>query len=144
MPEGWEFNDQTGAIGPVNGTPFATVPAYYNVAADGTISLNETVVKPVLGTTEGTGDDPDTEPITVGATTVTLNVTNGKAGLYYGVRKYATLGGASSDTWNPTAQTADGNVTLTVDKTANATAEFYQVIVTDIAPAAPTPEPAGE
>lgn len=141
LPEGWVFNAQTGEIGPENGTAFATVPTYYNVAADGTISLNETVVKPVLGTTEGTGDDPDTEPITVGATTVTLNVTNGKAGLYYGVRKYATLGGASSDTWNQTAQTTDGNVTLTVDKTANATAEFYQVIVTDIAPAAPTPEP---
>ena len=141
LPEGWVFNAQTGEIGPENGTAFATVPAYYNVAADGTISLNETVVKPVLGTTEGTGDDPDTEPITVGATTVTLNVTNGKAGLYYGVRKYATLGGTSSDSWNTTAQAEDGNVTLTVDKTANATAEFYQVIVTDIAPAAPTPEP---
>lgn len=143
LPEGWVFNAQTGDIGPENGTAFATVHAYYNVAADGTISLNETVVKPVLGTTEGTGDDPDTEPITVGATTVTLNVTNGKAGLYYGVRKYTALGGESSDTWNQTAQTADGNVTLTVDKTANATAEFYQVIVTDIAPATPTPEPTG-
>lgn len=144
LPEGWVFDAQTGYIGPENGTAFATVPTYYNVAADGTISLNETVVKPVLGTTEGTGDDPDTEPITVGATTVTLNVTNGKAGLYYGVRKYATLGGTSSDSWNTTAQAEDGNVTLTVDKTANATAEFYQVIVTDIAPAAPTAEPAGE
>lgn len=134
LPEGWVFDAQTGYIGPENGTAFATVPTYYNVAADGTISLNETVVKPVLGTTEGTGDDPDTEPITVGATTVTLNITNGKAGLYYGVRKYTALGGASSDTWNQTAQTADGNVTLTVDKTANATAEFYQVIVNDVLP----------
>ena len=137
LPDGWEFNAQTGEIGPENGTAFATVPAYYNVAADGTISLNETIVRPVLGTTEGTGDDPDTEPITIDETNgiIKLNVTNGKAGLYYGVRKYTALGGASSDTWNQTAQTADGNVTLEVPKDATEPAAFYQVIVNDALPA---------
>lgn len=146
LPEGWSFNG--GVIGPDGGEPYATVPTYYNVdATTGAISLNETVVRPVFGTTEGTGTDPDTEPITVDETNgiIKLNVTNGKAGLYYGVRKYTALGGASSDSWNPTAQATDGNVILEVAKPANETAAFYQVIVNDVVPAAtPTPESAGE
>ena len=143
LPEGWSFNTETGAIGPDGGEPYATVPTYYNVdATTGAISLNETVVKPVIGTTEGTGtDESDTEPITVDADTVTLNVTNAKAGLYYGVRKYTAIGGTYTDTWQQTAQATDGNVTLTVDKTENATAEFYQIIVNDVIPATPAPAP---
>lgn len=142
LPEGWSFNTETGAIGPDGGEPYATVPTYYNVdATTGAISLNETVVKPVIGTTEGAGTESDTEPITVGETTVTLNVTNAKAGLYYGVRKYTAIGGTYTDTWQQTAQATDGNVTLTVDKTENATAEFYQIIVNDVIPATPAPAP---
>jgi hypothetical protein len=129
--EGWSFSD--GQI--LHGSDvFATVPGYYNVV-DGAISLNETIVRPVFGTKPASGEDPAVEPITVGATTVTLNITNGKAGLYYGVRKYTALGGASTDTWNQTAQAADGNVILEVAKPADETAAFYQVIVNDALPA---------
>ncbi|MBQ6140952.1 MAG: hypothetical protein IJI54_06655 [Kiritimatiellae bacterium] len=129
--EGWSFSD--GQI--LHGSDvFATVPGYYNVV-DGAISLNETIVRPVFGTKPASGEDPAVEPITVGADTVTLNITNGKAGLYYGVRKYTALGGESSDTWNQTAQTADGNVTLEVPKDATEPAAFYQVIVNDVLPA---------
>lgn len=137
LPTGWYWGsgENKGKLFKADNTEYTSIPAYYDVAANGAISLNETVVKPVIGTTKGAGTEPDTEPITVGATTVTLNVTNAKKGLYYGVRKYTALGGQFTDEWQQTAQATDGNFPLPVEKTANATAEFYQVIVTDIAPA---------
>ena len=136
LPQDWSFAANGDVLEADGETVYATIPTYYNVdSTTGAISLNEAVVRPVIGTTAASGEDPATEPITVGATTVTLNVTNAKAGLYYGVRKYTALGGASSDTWNQTAQTADGNVILEVAKPANETAAFYQVIVNDALPA---------
>ena len=92
-----------------------------------TAALNPDVVKPVIAETEG---DTTKEAFVIDAKgNVTLNISNKKPGLYYGVQVLAELGA------DPVAVVAETNGSLLVpaENLPNGNAAFFKVVV-DFAP----------
>lgn len=108
------------------------VPAYYTASlSDNTVSLalNDNAI-PTIGATVASG----IPAMEVGSSTVSVGLTSTNTKLYYGLAKSSTVGGTYAAPATLTQGTGEA-MALTVDKTGGATAEFYKIYVTDIAPA---------
>lgn len=127
LPDGWTLAN--GVLTDANGDTWATVSAYYTVdATTGAISLS-TALTPAFGASE----DGSVEPIEFGDDGVTLNISNAKAGFYYGVKKLASPAATEGTvTWADAAATANGSVSVTVERAASETEGFYKAVVNDV------------
>lgn len=81
---------------------------------------------PVIGGGEG-----GVAPITVGASTVAINITNAKAGSVYGYKKSTTLAGLKDATvvYQNVPADADGNLIIEIPRGDGEAACFYQIVV---------------
>ena len=112
-----------------DGEPWATLPAIYSVQ-NGAVSLDAAQVRPVIGAdAQATVDG-----IAVVDGAVKINVTNAKAGLYYGYRFATALGSLDTApvTWRGESAAQDGDLLIPAGDAG--TAGFYRVIVGDRAP----------
>lgn len=149
LPPGWTVENNVIKNG--NNETYATIPAFYTATlTDGTLTLVlNTTALPTIGAANVTvGEETEAkEAIEVGDTTFTATLTSTSTKLYYGL-KVAASPNAAEWTAGELTQGTGSAMQLTANKPVDgstvAPAAFFKVYVTDIAPAAPTPEPAGE
>lgn len=129
VPTGWTLDGNT--LKDADGNVYATFANYYTVTleTDGTVTLKlNDNAKPTINETATDADDA----IVLTDTTVSLGVTNAKAGLWYGVQAYSdaactTKLGDEPTGWKPaTGET----VTVTATKPEGDKA-FFKVVVDD-------------
>lgn len=129
VPTGWTLDGNT--LKDADGNVYATFANYYTVTleTDGTVTLKlNDNAKPTINETATDADDA----IVLTDTTVSLGVTNAKAGLWYGVQAYSdaactTKIGDEPTGWKPaTGET----VTVTATKPEGDKA-FFKVVVDD-------------
>ena len=128
LPTAFAWDGNSVSFG---GIEWATLPAYYAIT-DGKIALDAAVVRPVVGQ-----DSQGTVPgIAVADGAVRLNVTNAKAGLYYGYRFAETLDGVDSakPVWSGDSASKDGDFAIPAGEAG--VSGFYRVTVGDV-PATP-------
>ena len=105
-----------------NDTPLA------NTTADWTAVFVEAAAPdaPAIGGGEG-----GVAPITVGASTVAINITNAKAGSIYGYKKSTTLVGLKDApiVYQNVPADADGNLLIEIPRENGETSCFYQIVV---------------
>ena len=147
LPTGWTLDGN--AIKDGNNATYATIPSFYTATlSDGTLTLTlNTTALPTIGAANVTvGEETEAkEAIEVGDTTFTATLTGTEAKLYYGLSVATTPNPAN---WPTPASLTKGTgsamqlmANKPVDGSTVAPAAFFKVYVTDIAPAAPTPEP---
>ena len=130
-------------ITPPEGVDAEAYKAYFKLDAEETsegsgkwtvkAQLDEEVVKPVIA--ETTADDTAKEAFVIDADgNVTLNISNKKPGLYYGVQVLKELG---ADPFAVVSETEAGALVVTADNIPDGNAAFFRVVV-DFKPIAAT------
>lgn len=129
VPTGWTLDGNT--LKDADDNVYATFADYYTVtlATDGTVTLKlNDNAKPTIGETATDADDA----IVLTDTTVSLGVTDAKAGLWYGVQAYSDAACTTKVGDEPTGwKKATGETVTVIVTKPGADKAFFKVVVDD-------------